>query len=498
MSTDIPAKVLTAEKKKKRRSKKKSHPTMEKPQESKASQALKTDLRNRLKTRIKMCSVSRLGGTSQDVQNVLKKFNDGDEEKLELMKDIQEDVKGMKQKDAKKYLKQVISGMNTDQTDTFVNMVQDKLPSQSSNIVNYVKRQKKIQETETKSKPQVNPETVYTPTRLMTEEEKIRERARRRMVSNHTPETPEVISSSSSTLPIKKKKKGFSKIQIDIPKITELRDHPTVSTESKTPSKSNTISLDSKSEPLKKKKTFTSNPIGAKSNIESINKIFPDVSTGPPKDEMKRLAYPLRLQNIQGFHIRHMEKQREQYLFEAGTLVEVVKVISVEKLPLPQLLPVPESEEFVAYDTIPPKFKHVLDQNDFDYEAFDATESWAYRKIRDNLNVSQLNMSSPTDDSHPRYVKFRNAHSDCVKFLPKLTVVVHWLSALRNKKVPLQWLCEVLNNLGIMRQKTENPRSSTDKTWKECFRVLCEEYRDKQNTKITVPIVPFLRITFQC
>lgn len=491
MADKTPSIVTEEKKKKKRRNKKKEKKPIEEktePTGDKARAALKQDLRNRLKTRIKMCSVSRSGGTSQDVQNVLKKFNDGDEEKLELMKDIQEDVKGMKQKDAKKYLKQVISGMNSDQTDTFVNMVQDKLPSQSNNIVNYVKRQKKINENEVKSKPQVNPETVYVPTRMMTEEQKAAERARRKL--EKTPETLVVTTvtptpvSEVAAIP-KRKKKSFGKIQIDIPKITELRDHPTIDSETKTGNKNAITMEDKKSTLSKKKKTFTSTPT---TGIDSINNIFPEIGT-PAKDEMKRLSYPQRMHNIQSFTLDSIEQQRQHYLFEAAALVEVVRVVQVEGLPLTPLLPVPETEEFVEYKNIPEKYQKMLTKQSFDVDAFDVKDHWGYRKIQDNLQANGDNI---------KYVKFRNAHAGCLKFLPKFEKVIQWLSTLQNKKVPLQWLFEVLNNMGIVRQKTENPRSGTSKTWKETFRVLCEEYRDKNNQKITVPIVPFVKLTLQC
>ena len=98
---------------------------------SPANEALKTSLRKKLQTKRKMMSVSRRGGSSQEVQKVMNRFNDADEEKLELMKEINEDVKNMSTKDAKKYLKKVISTMDTQQTSNFVDMVKDKMPNQS-------------------------------------------------------------------------------------------------------------------------------------------------------------------------------------------------------------------------------------------------------------------------------------------------------------------------------------------------------------------------------
>jgi phage terminase small subunit len=100
----------------------KKHKPKKKPseEESKSSELLRAELRKRLHTKCRMMKTARKGGTSQEVQSIMQKFNDGDEEKEEMMREIQEDVKGMKSKDAKKYLRQVMSGMNNDQTDTLV------------------------------------------------------------------------------------------------------------------------------------------------------------------------------------------------------------------------------------------------------------------------------------------------------------------------------------------------------------------------------------------
>jgi len=436
----------------------------------KARAALKKDLKNRLRTKIKMHSVGRSGGTSQDVQNVLKKFNDADEEKLELMKDIQDDVKGMKQKDAKKYLKHVLSGMNNEQTDTFVNMVNDKMPSQSANIVNYVKRHKNLQQTEVKTKPQVNPETTYKPTRLMTEDEK------------------KVAKAANSSFVTPKKKKSFQKIQISIPKIHELRDHPTVSTEKKT----DPAIISQKDKP---KKAFPniSNPSNpSKPSVHDINKLFPELASPnsfPQQNQQdsKRLAFASRQKQIQAFNIRNIEKEREKYIFEAAAVTEVVKIVQVERLPLTAFLPIPETEEFVEFHTIPEKFQRLLQERPFHTDIFDVQHEYGYKKISHITPLEQI-----------KYIRVKNAHMDCLKYLPKVNVIVLWLSALKNKKIPLQWLHEQLYNFGILQQKTENPKSPQDKIWKEYYRLLCHEYMDLKNVKVSSPLTPFLRITYQC
>ena len=188
---------------------------------SRASQILTSEIRRRLHTRRKMMRTARLGGTPQQVQNVMNKFNnEGDDEKNQLLNEIKDDVKGMKGKAAKKYLKQVVSGMNTQQTDAFVDMVKDKMPSnQGGDIVNYVKRHRKVQEKKEANKPKLNPKTVYKPKALMTEEEKKLKTEQRQLERKEGETHPKK----------KKKKKGFSKIHIKIPKLTEIRHHPSVS-----------------------------------------------------------------------------------------------------------------------------------------------------------------------------------------------------------------------------------------------------------------------------
>jgi len=460
------------------------------PMDSAARAALKKNLKSRLRTRQRMMRTARFGGSSQEIQKIMKNFNDGDDEKAELMKEIQDDVKGMKQKDAKKYLKQVISGMNTDQTDSFMDMVKDKIPGQSGDIVNYVKRHRKIKDQEDQNKPQVNPETVYVPVRLMTDEQKAAAKLLRRMEQAAPAAT---VESSELPPPIKKKKKkkSFGKVNIHVPKITELRNHP--ASDDSSSSLTNDIPKPTsppKSDPSKKKKKKKFHKQGAE--LEDINSIFSG-QTDQAK-EMAKLSFSARMTNVDGFNANDQATLLRQFLFESSEITEVVRVAKIEFLPLTPLLAIPGTEEFVDLKSIPPVHWPAVEKG---AEAFDPSEGWAYRKISNALDLVEEKKEGK-EGKEGKYARVRNAHASCARFLQRFQPISAWLKSLEGTQVPWQWFTEMLNNMGIICQRTEQPRSDKDKEWKECFRVLCEEYKDFKTGKMTVPIVPYVRITLRC
>ena len=500
-----------------------------------AKEALRKGLQSRLRTRVKMHQVARAGGTSQEVQSVLNRFNDGDDAKAELMRDIQDDVKGMKQKDAKKYLKQVLSGMNKDQADSFVDMVKDKMPAESSNIVNYVKRHRKIKEAEDKTKPQVNPETVYVPTRLMTEEQKIAERARRAGLVVPTPTTIPAADAPPSAEP-PRKKKGFSRIDVHVPKITELKEHPPVEgakaldededdqpSKKKKEKKSPPTTTPPKTDPIATTIAEVAPPPRPKKNpfrvpsavplpptpvtpasllprsvpattttghLRQIEDLFPEQKQSVSKEEedLKRLTYTKRAQNIQYFKPEKCNDMMRQFLFESASVVEVLLIKEVDFLPLPEMLEVPGTHEFIHPDTIPAVHRAALEKGSGQHiESHSTEEGWSYRKYDPSTDEKKAEV---------KYLRIRNAHLECKQFLQRFDGVRTWLTSLKGTRVPWQWLCELLNDLGILRQKVDLVPDKA-KEWPEYFRVLCHEYHVAAD-KATVPIVPFMRLTLKC
>ena len=378
--------------------------------ESKANDALKKGLKNKLRAKMKMLSVGRHGGTRQEVQSVLNKFNEGDDEKMALMKDIQEDVKGMKQKDAKKYLQKVIGAMDPQQTDSFVETVKDKLPGQSQDIVNYVARNKKLKKQENESKPQVNPETVYVPVRQMTEEQKQAEIEKRKEA------------------PLKKKKKSFRPIAISIPKISDLRKEE--------------LSIDV---PAPEKK---------------------------PQEDYQKLTKHKRLEALGKFNPTEIQQQMREHMFQAADVGEVIHISSVESMLWTHELPVPDTEEFVSLQDIPERFRKNLSAD------WTGDGRVLYRKVVDALNQGQ----------EDKYVKVANAYESSSKFILQFIPILRWLRSLKDASVPLDWLIATLYSFGIL-------QDAQQKTPKCLFlRIMCDEFLDKTQKKVSVSIVPFVKI----
>jgi len=438
------------------------------PETSPAEEALKTSLKKRLQTRRKMMSVSRQGGSSQEVQKVMSRFNDADEEKLELMREIQSDVKNMSTKDAKKYLKKVIGTMDKEQTNNFVDMVKDKLPSQSKEIVDYVQRNKNLQKKVDDTKPKVNPETVYIPTRLMSEEQKIAARAQKQK-KNITVTADTSIPAGllqGTCCPLKKKKKTFKPINITVPKITELRSEvPEVEEE------------DPKMKKRQKKNPFTK----VSSDVDKINNLFSEKNTQTA--ELKHLNFASRMQHLSKFNPKTYNDNMRQFLFEASAVVEVVTIKEVLPLHFADVLPVPNSDEFITFEQIPLHYHKLLQATPEDYVG-DAKHPYLYRQMVNTLSVGQNEI---------QYIRAQNAYQPCCEFVKKFTPVMNWLQTLVGAQVPMIWFSENLNNLGIVEQKIES-KDLNQKATSLVFRLLCAEYMHKNKEKFTVPIVPFVKI----
>jgi len=456
---DNPSENIVKKKKPRRHRKKIVKPCVDAAQgvaQGVAETALKTSLKKRLQARRKMLQVARKGGTSQEVQSILQKFNDGDEEKMNLMKDIQDDVKGMKQKDAKQYMKRVLSGMNKDQTETFVDMVKDKMPSQqSSEIVNYVKRNRSVKEKEDTKKPQVNPESVYTPAKNLSAEEKATERARR----SQRPDVPQASTSTLSTLPVKKKK-GFGKININVPKLAELRNHPVLDEDEKH-EETKKKSVEAKNQPGRFP-TKSTTSIDRKKEIESI---FPPSKEMDAADrnehEVRRLQMGNRVKCLKMFSPTKLEEKLKCAVLESASEVQLVRIKDITFLPVPEVLDVPGSEETVTDVIVDSEFLCLGD--------------WIFRKNDKGVVVKTL-----------------NAHEGCVEFVKKVEPVKQWLLTLIERRVPWKWLCDELNDLGILnllKQKVDENIQSKQNV----FKLLCHEFPNSSD-KMSVPIIPFMTI----
>lgn len=436
-----------------KREKKSPQPESQSEEPTAAQLALRKHLKSKLRTRCKMLQTSRQGGSSQEMQQIMKNFNDGDEEKAELMREIQNDVRGMPQRKAKQYLRQVLNTMDTEHADNFVDIVKDKMSGhQSGQIVNYVKRHKKLKKQHDTNKPHVNPETVYTPVRLMTPEQKAEVKRLRKQSQ----------SIDAISLKKKKKKKMFGKVNIHVPKITEMRNHATGSDLG-----SNTVTPAPALQKRKKKKGFNGTRKSTP-DLEDINRLFSPHTT--QTKEMEALSYSARNNQIQNFNGDHTITEMKQFLLESANAVELVKVKELTWKFTKGTLPVPDIEEKiipVKNNWSPPKSKQ--------------DSEWVY-----------------SQNSEGKWVKQRNAHLDYLHFLKRLEAVRSWLKTLTNTMVPWQWICQKLHTLGIIRKKIEQPQSSKDRIWTEKFHLLCMEYQDDRTGRTSVPLVPFVNITVSC
>lgn len=461
--------------------------------------ALRENLRKRLRTRQKMFQTARQGGTRQEVQKIMQNFNDDDDEKADMMREIQEDVKGMKSKDAKKYLKQVIGGMNSDQTDSFMGMIKDKMPSSHSReITNYVKRQRKVKDQEEALKPRVNPETVYVPARLMTEDQKETEKTKRRLVKQLEAQANEGDAETSSPPKKKRKKKSFNKVHIRVPNLNEMQNLDVPVSQEKVemdvPKPSQNTRESKKQQPEKEEKTSQHKRRKRKKGfgvakskkspgLEDIEELFSPHTTR--EKEISRLAFSSRMRHLLEFSPENATVEMKQHLLEASDKVEVVKMVEVKRLPLTEFLPVPNSDVKIRVQDVPEGHIGELLKKGISYNL---GETHGYRCVSEQDEKGQETKT---------FYKVENAYLQCSKFIPRFDKVLDWLEKAQSHHMPLHWVYEKLNDLGIIRKKSEEPRSAKDKEWRDYFRLLCHERKDADG-RVTVPIVPYVKITWSC
>jgi hypothetical protein len=174
-------------------------------EKSLAEQGLQKALKIRMNKKKRIMNLYRRGGTREEVQAMLKQFNENPDEideKMETMKEIQSDVKGMTKKQAKRYMRKVMATMNTEQVEKFTDEVKHMPGASSNELMNFMKSTKKIQKQTEKDKPKINHETVYIPYNLLSDETKLEKMNGR---------------------PLKKKK--FSHINIKVPKLIDMHNN---------------------------------------------------------------------------------------------------------------------------------------------------------------------------------------------------------------------------------------------------------------------------------
>jgi hypothetical protein len=391
------------------------------------------ELRNKLKSKMGNMKHSRNSGLPTQAQSVMKGLDSEDPSQRDMIDDMTQEMKGMKPSQAKKYLKNLMGGMSSKQTSSLEDMVKEKMPNQSREVLNMVENQKKSQKLEQEREPELK--SVYVPSR-----------------ERNTP-TDTVSPVKDVLLPVSgNRKKKFGKISINIPKISDLR------TAGVTPL-SKPLILD----------TATHREEITERSLEGLHKLFEEL----PELNLPVLEYvqfSSRELAVQKFTTKNMVEKRLEETMMCGPEENFHTVVSVEDLPLPDVMKVPNSEKVVSEEFLleNKRLQHPI--------------SYVYEK-----------------NDLGGIVVVRNCIDECKLFLNRgnYTSIKSWVRSCVNKRVPTIWLYSELNKLGIMRKESEavcvrNPKT-LETVWTDSFYVYGREYLIHEG-KISVPEIPFFKL----
>lgn len=392
-------------------------------------------LRQRLRTKKKLFRTAREGGSRQEVQQILRNFNGDDEEKLRMMREVKDEVTGLRQKDAKRYLRRAVSGMSSTQSEGFMDMVQSKLPSQHrKQIQTYVKAHQKEQGAKESARPKVNPETVYVPQHM-------------KASSMSNPSTVP----KTSTIP--KKKKVFKALNVHVPKLSEVsgfnRDQDDTSGRKKTQSNS-TPALD--------------------------------------------LSYDRRMQRLASFSREWASQKLQEAMWHVSDSSQLEKVTSLQfGLDIPRALPIPGTE--IVPQSLPIELRNLVREAQQDT----ALGPYVYRDIEgvtwryDNAYAECVKFKERFE---PVMAWLRSimgtwtVASEVKEILRGMGIV----SAQDESNVDLK---SSLSLTPVGDNFVDN--SSVDNRQKEDttqLMLMCKKYRNDKTGHETVPIVPWAQIIF--
>lgn len=336
------------------------------------------ELLKKLRDKRQAQASGRRCGMRQEVAQVLNRFPGQD---LDDIREEMKDMKGLRKKQAKKCLQRVMSSVDESTRDEFTKTVSEKLPEHSPAIRDLVA-----------SAQQHKRKTAKPP-------------------APSSP-SPTVPVPAQETIPEGQKKKtghkGFAKVQVQIPKISELQREE------------------------------------AESSAPAL-----------PEKPLERPSYRARMEALQRFNRESLGIEVRQQLFEARPDDPPRTIVEVVTRPIPKDLRVPDTE--VELEVCPP-------------------------------TVTPAGFCYRTEDG--RWYRSVDGHPSAVRHVGQYAKVIGWLRALVGHAVPWGWLRRYLFSLGILEesQTVDDQRSGVHR-----FRLLCEEYPNGQ--KVTVPLVPFVRVT---
>jgi CheY-specific phosphatase CheX/NAD-dependent dihydropyrimidine dehydrogenase PreA subunit len=324
--------------------------------------SLKEKLHKKLQDKQSLRSV----GTNPQMTKVKNMMGEKEyEENKDMLFDMQKDIRGSK-KSAKKCVKNMMTGMDDNQMDDLSKIMKTKAPDSAKQLTNIIGSKRKTNNEKEKSQSisETTPAQYYIPA------------AQRPITICETLEP--------------KPKKQFAKIQMSIPKITDLK------------------SIESN----KVQKTFAQPYIYETPNR---NRDLETLFENPAKYE----NMSARLKAISGFQSNNASDALQMHVMQnGGRLVKIIKII---EFPKQKYIGLPGSETIVD--------KPLWNGTDILCQ-----DNYAYKMINEEC------------------VRTTNCVSECELFMEKLVPIRNWLSSLENTCVGLESLCDLLNKFGIFQK----------------------------------------------
>lgn len=411
-------------------------------------QVLNQALRDKLRQRIRIKQKGRAGGSRPELQRVIDQFNNDTDGKAELMQEIAEDLQGGKgkkpsKKQTAKQLRSITKMMNKEQNQQFVKMAKRSLPSQyHENLNTFTSRENKASSSGSSSKRtdssplSVNPETVYRPTSTLTTDEKLQVQAKQR--------------AEAAPQKTKKKKKKFSPINVYVPK--NLRE---ITQTNNNENKSSSARTSTATKPVTRTRDDI-NSIFAEEEVHNVGRI-------------KQLSCKQRSQNIRQFQPSKALIVMQSYLLEADHQVFTMRLLDTRNLPIREALILPPSVQTCHPDDLTAENRALADRV-FPKWGYVVGQDTGYRKVNDEM-----------------YQQGRSVYVPCLHYSVKLCKVQRWVHSLKGRQLPWKWFIRYLASFGVMEKRREG----------RCLhlQLMCEEF-DSAAGKVTVPMIPFMKLTF--
>jgi hypothetical protein len=368
-----------------------------------------------MKTRLQNLQSSRSSGMNPKMNQVRKMMGDQEyEESKDMLQDMQKDINGSK-KSAKKYAKNMIGNLDSSQVDEMSSMMKSKSPESAKQLTNILGGARKQLESKAVSTEKSNdnkpaPEAkIYIP-------------AAQRVKIEIEPEEKK-----------KAPKKQFRRMQMTVPKITELRAVDSEAAQRPAPK-------------LEKPAEMFGESVNQR---DKLNNLF--------STQLAYRSMDARVSAIARFEPRRIWDSLQLHLLQNGG--QVIKIIKIIDFPTQKFIGLPGSETEV--ESVPANWdlKNVLCDSKYGYT------------MKNN-----------------RCVRSENCLAACEEFRKKLGVIRDWLKSLESKCVGLESLCETLNEFGVCRKSNLSDSIL-------CFHAYGQEYPSK--SKVCVPQIPFVYIKFQ-